>query len=74
MSDSLEQAKQQIATLRNTLNEYNYQYYVMDDPSVPDAVYDRDMQALIALEKTISYASKPEFSQSKSRGRSVIGL
>ena len=52
MSESLEQAKKEIATLRNQLNEYNYQYYVLDDPTVPDAVYDRDMQALIALEKT----------------------
>ena len=59
MSDSLEQAKQQIATLRNTLNEYNYQYYVMDDPSVPDAVYDRDMQALIALEKQYPTLQSP---------------
>ena len=50
MSDTLEQAQQKVAELRNTLNEYNYQYYVLDEPSVPDAVYDRDMQALIALE------------------------
>lgn len=51
MSENLEKAKQDVAALRRTLNEYNYQYYVLDDPSVPDAVYDRDMQALIALEK-----------------------
>ncbi len=51
MSDTLEQAKNDVATLRKRLNEYNYQYYVLDDPSVPDAQYDRDMQSLIALEK-----------------------
>jgi DNA ligase (NAD+) len=51
MSDTLEQAKNDVAILRKRLNEYNYQYYVLDDPSVPDAQYDRDMQSLIALEK-----------------------
>lgn len=40
----------QIAQLRNTLNEYNYQYYVQDAPSVPDAEYDRLFNQLKALE------------------------
>ena len=31
--------------------EYNYQYYVLDNPSVPDAEYDRQMQALQAIEQ-----------------------
>jgi DNA ligase (NAD+) len=71
MSDSLEQAKQQIATLRNTLNEYNYQYYVMDDPSVPDAVYDRDMQALIALEKQYPTLQSPNSPSQKVGGAAL---
>lgn len=41
----------QLETLRATINDYNYQYYVLDNPSVPDSEYDRQMQALIALEK-----------------------
>ena len=49
MSD-LKTAAQQITTLRSTLNQYNYQYYVLDDPSVPDAVYDRAMRELQDLE------------------------
>ncbi|MDF2177233.1 NAD-dependent DNA ligase LigA [Aliiglaciecola sp. CAU 1673] len=36
--------------LRRQLNEYNYQYYVLDAPSVPDAEYDRLMRELQALE------------------------
>ena len=40
----------QIEQLKNTLNLYNHQYYVLDEPSVPDAEYDRLMQALVALE------------------------
>lgn len=41
----------QLKTLRDTINEYNYQYYVLDNPTVPDAEYDRLMQTLQALEK-----------------------
>lgn len=43
-------AAERIATLRHTLNEYNYQYYVLDAPTVPDAEYDRLMQQLRQLE------------------------
>ena len=71
MSDSLEQAKQQVAQLRNTLNEYNYQYYVLDDPSVPDAVYDRDMQALIALEKQYPELHSPNSPSQKVGGAAL---
>lgn len=71
MSDSLEQAKQQVAQLRNTLNEYNYQYYVLDDPSVPDAVYDRDMQALIALENQYPELHSPNSPSQKVGGAAL---
>jgi len=40
-----------IKTLREQLEDYNYRYYVLDDPSVPDSEYDQLMQQLIALEK-----------------------
>ena len=74
MSDSLEQAKQQVAELRNTLNEYNYQYYVLDDPSVPDAVYDRDMQALIALEKQYPTLQSPNSPSQKVGGKALTAF
>ena len=51
MSDTLEQAKARAESLRGQINEYNYQYYVLDAPTVPDAQYDRDMQELISIEK-----------------------
>ncbi len=44
-------AASRVLQLRNTINEYNYQYYVLDDPSVPDAEYDRLFNELLALEK-----------------------
>ena len=39
-----------IAQLRVAINYHNHQYYVLDDPQVPDAEYDRLMQQLQALE------------------------
>ncbi|MDC6176093.1 NAD-dependent DNA ligase LigA [Ralstonia solanacearum] len=38
------------ASLRAALNRYAHEYYVLDQPSVPDAEYDRLYRALEALE------------------------
>lgn len=38
------------ADLRKLLNQYSYEYHVLDEPSVSDAVYDGLMQELKALE------------------------
>lgn len=40
-----------IAALRDLLNQYNYQYYVLDEPTVPDAEYDRLFNELKKLEQ-----------------------
>jgi len=40
----------QALRLRQTLNRYNHEYYVLDAPSVPDAEYDRQFKALQQLE------------------------
>lgn len=40
----------QLQQLRQQLNQYSYQYYVLDEPSVPDAEYDRLYQQLQQLE------------------------
>ena len=37
--------------LTKTLERYNYEYYVLDNPSVSDAEYDRLMQELMAIEE-----------------------
>lgn len=39
-----------IEQLHQSINNYNHQYYVLDQPSVPDAEYDRLMRELITLE------------------------
>ncbi|GAB3043060.1 NAD-dependent DNA ligase LigA [Virgibacillus ainsalahensis] len=50
------QAQEQINILRELLNQYGYEYYVLDKPSVPDAEYDQKLQELQKLE-----ADFPEF-------------
>ncbi len=50
-------SKQQVSTtqliqqLRDQINEHNHRYYVLDDPSVPDAEYDRLLRQLQSLEE-----------------------
>ncbi|KAF1721184.1 DNA ligase (NAD(+)) LigA [Pseudoxanthomonas mexicana] len=39
-----------IADLRRQLEDANYRYYVLDEPSIPDAEYDRLLRELEALE------------------------
>ncbi|WP_075878714.1 NAD-dependent DNA ligase LigA [Vreelandella massiliensis] len=41
----------EIATLRAELEEANYRYYVLDDPTLTDAEYDRKFQRLKQLEE-----------------------
>ena len=43
--------KERAAQITELLEKYNYEYYVLDNPSVSDAEYDRLMQELIMLEK-----------------------
>ena len=43
-------AKERIDALRQELERYNYEYYVRDNPTVSDFVYDAKMKELLALE------------------------
>lgn len=43
--------KERITYLTNLLNRYNYEYYVLDNPTVTDLEYDSLMKELEALEK-----------------------
>lgn len=43
--------EEKIKELQDRLNRYNYEYYVLDNPSVPDSEYDRLLHELIALEE-----------------------
>nr|WP_326188717.1 NAD-dependent DNA ligase LigA [Exiguobacterium indicum] len=43
-------ASQRIDEIRQTLNRYSYEYYVLDQPTVPDATYDQLLRELTELE------------------------
>ncbi|MBW2041447.1 MAG: NAD-dependent DNA ligase LigA [Deltaproteobacteria bacterium] len=46
--------------LREAIHRHNYRYYVLDDPEVSDAQYDRLMQELIALEAAYPELRTPD--------------
>ncbi|MFB9860942.1 NAD-dependent DNA ligase LigA [Salinicoccus siamensis] len=48
--------EEKIKALQDKLNRYNYEYHVLDAPSVPDSEYDKLLHELIELE-----AAYPEF-------------
>jgi NAD-dependent DNA ligase len=54
-------AKNRILELRAELDQHNYRYHVLDEPSIPDAEYDRLFNELKALE-----AANPELITSDS--------
>jgi DNA ligase (NAD+) len=60
MPDPDPQIIAKIEHLRKTLHHHNYRYYVLDDPEISDAGYDRMMQELIRLEKTYPQLSRPD--------------
>ena len=51
--------KQRVQEITALLERYNYEYYVLDNPSVSDAEYDRLMQELIALEEKYPELKSP---------------
>ncbi len=48
------------AWLRNELNRHSYAYYVLDNPSIPDAEYDRLFRELQKLEAEHPYLLLPD--------------
>ncbi|WP_440970553.1 NAD-dependent DNA ligase LigA [Peribacillus frigoritolerans] len=47
----IQAAEKKVLELQTLLNQYSYEYYVMDQPSVPDAEYDRLLRELIGYEE-----------------------
>ncbi|RJG49109.1 NAD-dependent DNA ligase LigA [Motilimonas pumila] len=60
--------EQQIHQLRSEIEEHNYQYYVLDQPSIPDVEWDRLLKQLQQLE-----AEHPEFDSPSSPTKKVGG-
>ena len=57
MLDERVRAKAQ--QLREQIEQHNYQYYVLDDPLVPDSEYDRLFRSLQQLEAEYPELVKP---------------
>ncbi len=47
---NLLQASDRAEELRDIINQHNYLYYVLDEPAIPDAEYDRLLRELIDIE------------------------
>ncbi|MBL1140898.1 MAG: NAD-dependent DNA ligase LigA [Proteobacteria bacterium] len=46
----LQQASKRATELREIINQHNYHYYVLDEPDIPDAEYDRLLRELTDIE------------------------
>lgn len=66
MTNVPETIRKRVDSLRATLEDHNYCYYVLDDPRIPDAEYDRLFRELQKLE-----AEHPELATEDSPTRRV---
>ena len=53
-------AEREISQLREQLDKHNYQYYVLDDPLISDADYDRLFRRLVELEQEHPELATPD--------------
>ncbi|RIW33962.1 NAD-dependent DNA ligase LigA [Bacillus salacetis] len=56
----IKSAEQKVSDLHNLLNQYSYEYHVLDKPSVPDAEYDRLLNELIDIENEFPELKTPD--------------
>lgn len=57
---SSDQARREITELRRQIEEHNYRYYVLDDPLISDAEYDRLFNRLVELERDYPELAAPD--------------
>lgn len=60
-----------VEELRTKLNQYNYEYYVLDQPSVPDAEYDSLLHELIGLEEQYPAILTPDSPSQRIGGQAI---
>jgi DNA ligase (NAD+) len=59
-SPRLAEARARVDELRSQIDYHNYRYYVLDDPEIADAEYDRLMEELRALEAEYPELASPD--------------
>jgi len=67
-------AQRRCAELRELIAQYDYEYYVLDSPSVPDAEYDRLMRELSALEARHPELISPDSPTQRVGGQVAAGF
>jgi len=70
----LNMAKKRAEELHALLNQYSYEYYVLDKPSVPDSEYDRLLQELIRLEDQYPELKTPNSPTQRIGGKPLEGF
>ena len=66
--------QQEIEKLRKELNEHNYQYYVLDQPSISDYEYDHMLRRLEELEQAHPEWITPDSPTQRVGGQAVEGF
>jgi len=69
-----ETAAERISQLRSEIDAHNYRYYVLDEPSVPDAEYDRLFNELKALESQYPQLVTPESPTQRVGGAALVAF
>ena len=59
------------AQLRQTLNEHNYQYYVLDAPTISDFAYDKLLRELEDLERDHPELTTPDSPTQRVGGKAL---
>lgn len=70
----MEQIKEQINKLRNLLNKWNHEYYVLSRPTVSDEEYDITLRQLIELETKYPQLITPDSPSQKVGGEASTKL
>ena len=68
MTETLATAQKRADELHAILHEHSYRYYVLDEPTIPDAEYDRLFQELQAIEQR-----HPQLARADSPTQRVVG-
>lgn len=71
---SLEQATEKAVALRKQLNQYSHEYYVEDQPTVEDYVYDRLYNELAAIETEFPDLITPDSPTQRVGGKVLQGF
>jgi DNA ligase (NAD+) len=64
----------EIEALRREINEHNYRYYVLDEPSIDDFTYDELMKRLIKLEEEHPELKTPDSPTQRVGGTPLKGF